>query len=151
MDILPLSLTNAGGGLDYDHKFLKSLAPIVEKRGGSWELKLDREVITGYERLWNDYCKTNGIAFSAQMTDEQLAEIFAHTSRPSIWASRYCLSEGSSKAAVNYCFKLSAKKENVAILFPGSNGIEWMDVFVHPARLETVYLLARRHGRFAAS
>lgn len=138
-------------GLDYDRKFLMSVSQIVEKSGGSWQLRLDREVIKGYEHLWNDYCMTSGIAVVTTLTDEQLGEIFSHTSKPGLWSTRNMLSEGSSRAAVNFCFKAAASSENVAMLFPGSNGIEWMDVFVHPDRLNSVYLLARRHGKFGAS
>ena len=138
-------------GLDYDRKFLKSVSPVVEKSGGSWQLRLDREVIKGYEHLWNDYCKTSGIAAVTVLTDEQLGEIFSHTSRPGLWSTRNMLSEGSSKAAVDFCFKAAASSENVALLFPGSNGIEWMDVFVHPDRLTSVYLTARCNGKFGAT
>jgi hypothetical protein len=137
-------------GIDYNKKFFKWVGPIIQKHGQSWRLRTELEVIRGWEPLWNSYCNTNGMAITARLSDEQMGDIFRHTSKPHLWSSISTLADGSSRAAVAFCQKAVTDPDVVAVLFPGSNGIEWMDIFAHPDRLPSLYVLARKHGKFSS-
>jgi hypothetical protein len=61
-----------------------------------------------------------------------------------VWGSRYQLLEGNSRAAVSYCFDVVKSGRVFAFLIPGSNGLEWIDVFADKERLPVLWDQAMR-------
>jgi hypothetical protein len=70
--------------------------------------------------------------------------ILAECYGPYVMASLYQIQEGSSKAAVSYCQKIAAESKHTAFLLPGSNGIEWTDVFANDEQLVALWNIARQ-------
>jgi hypothetical protein len=120
------------------------LARIGERRGRVWYLDHRCELVRGYEPLWNATCEHHGIAIATRLSLDETQRVLDHCGSPEVWGSKYQLYQGTSRAAVSYCFEVAASSEAMAFLIPGSNGMEWMDVFADEARLPILWDQAMR-------
>jgi hypothetical protein len=137
-------------GVSRQSRLLSLLEAIGERRGRVWHLDLRRELIRGYEPLWIAECEHRGIAIASRLTLEETQPILDSCGCPDAWGSRHQLLEGNSKAAVSYCYEVAKSGEAFAFLIPGSNGLEWMDVFADKERLPVLWDQAMRK-RFGGS
>jgi hypothetical protein len=120
------------------------LTQIGQRRGRTWYLDLGRELIRGYESLWNAQCEHQGIAIASRVSLDETQRILDRCGTPEVWGSRYQLYQGSSRAGVSYCFEVAQSAEAFAFLIPGSNGLEWIDVFADKVRLPILWDQAMR-------
>jgi hypothetical protein len=104
-----------------------------------WHLDLSKELLHGFEPLWNSHCEHSGIVLKCRMSFAESQPILAQCGRPDAWGSRYQLCQGTSKAAVSYCFEIAQASGAYAFLLPGSNGLEWMDVFANRDALPVLW------------
>jgi hypothetical protein len=131
-------------GVSRQSRLFALLAQIGIRRGRVWHLDLSLDLIRGYEALWNATCEHHGIAIAASLSLEETQLIFDSCGCPDAWGSRYQLSHGSSRAAVSYCFEVAHSDDAYAFLIPGSNGLEWIDVFADNERLPILWDQAMR-------
>ena len=120
------------------------LEQIGERRDRVWHLDLHRELVRGCESLWKAECEHRGIAIASRLSLEETQPILDRCGNPDVWGSRDQLLEGSSKAAVSFCYEVAASGEVLAFLVPGSNGLEWIDVFADKERLPILWDQAMR-------
>jgi hypothetical protein len=120
------------------------LEELGERRGRVWHLDVTRELICGYEPLWNAECEHQGIAIASRLSLDETQPILDSCGCPDAWGSRSQLCEGSSGAAVSYCFEVAESAEVFAFMIPGSNGLEWIDVFADKERLPILWDQAMR-------
>jgi hypothetical protein len=139
-------------GVSRQSRLFGLLEQLGQRRGRVWHLNLSRELIRGYEPLWNAEGEHLGIVIASQLSLAETQAILDNCGCPEAWGSRYQLLEGNSRAAVSYCFDVAKAAEAFAFLIPGSNGLEWIDVFADKERLPILWdqamrkRLARSHG-----
>ena len=131
-------------GVSRQSRLLSLLDAIGERRGRVWHLDLRRELVRGYEPLWIAECEHRGIAIASRLTLEETQPILDSCGCPDAWGSRHQLLEGNSKVAVSYCYEVAKSGEAFAFLIPGSNGLEWIDVFADKGRLPILWDQAMR-------
>jgi hypothetical protein len=131
-------------GVSRQSKLFGLLTQIGQRRGRVWYLDLGRELIRGYEPLWNAQCEHQGIAIASRISLDETQPIFDRWGSPEVWGSRYQLYQGTSRAAVSYCFEVAESAEAFAFLIPGSNGLEWIDVLADKERLPILWDQAMR-------
>ena len=107
------------------------LSLIGTRAGRVWHLEPTRELVRGYEPIWNSVCEHNGIVIVSRPALSESQTILDNCGCPDAWGSRYQLYQGTSRAAVSHCFEVARSGEQFAFLIPGSNGLEWMDVFAN--------------------
>lgn len=134
-------------GLKQDPELLALAQPIATPRKGIWFLDLSRELLRGYEPLWNGYCRRDSIVIVTSISPDECADVFTYCRRPDVWSSFNMICEGNSRAAVKHCREVSREGGQVAFCFSGSNALEWMDVFAPPERLEALFHLASARAR----
>ena len=120
------------------------LSTIGTRVGRVWQLKPTRELVRGYEPIWNSVCEHNGIVIVSRLALSESQSILDHCGCPDAWGSRYQLYQGTSRAAVSHCFDVARSGEQFAFLIPGSNGLEWMDVFANEKYLPILWDQAMR-------
>jgi hypothetical protein len=131
-------------GISPRSKLFDLVRQIGQRQERVWRLDVTRELVHGYEPIWNACCEHNGIALRCHLTVPESQPIFAHCSRPDVWLSRYQLCQGTSRAAVAYCFDVARASDDMVFLIPGSNGLEWMDVFANAQILPLLWEQALR-------
>lgn len=119
------------------------LRAIVSELGRSdsrvWRLDTRRELVEGFEDLWNAKCEHNGIAIVVPFSSPQIERALAACGKPDVWASRNQIFTGTSRKAVAHCFDAVASDDVCAFLIPGSNGLEWLDVFAREPRIAELW------------
>jgi hypothetical protein len=134
-------------GLRRDYPFLSAINPILTASRGAWNVRLDRDPIRGFEPLWNDYLCHNGLVIATSLTPCEAESIFRYTTVPDVHNSVYQLHQGTSRAAIRYCKRLTQQPGMTAFCIPGSNGLEWIDVFAADELLQELYQVACQRGR----
>jgi len=140
-------------GVSRQSRLFGLLEQIGERRGRVWHLDLRHELARGYEPLWNAECEHRGIAIASRLSLEEMQPILDRCGCPDAWGSRHQLLEGNSKAAVSYCYEVAELGDAFAFLIPGSNGLEWIDVFADKERLPVLWdqAMRKRLGGSAAA
>lgn len=134
-------------GLQADYEFLHQVTPILTRHRGAWNVRLDRDPIRGFEPLWNDDRCHDGIVIAAPLAPADAEPIFRHCSVPGTWGSVYQLYQGTSRAAIRHCQRLTERPGMVAFCISGSNCLEWLDIFAADDLLQELYRVACRCGR----
>jgi hypothetical protein len=120
------------------------LSQIGKRESRVWDVDVRREVVKGYEPLWNSVCEHNGLVVVTRPSLGETQAILDNCGRPESWGSRYQLYQGNSRAAVSYCLDVVRSRSAFAFLFSGSNGLEWMDVFANSEQLPVLWDQAMR-------
>jgi hypothetical protein len=84
-------------GISRQSRLFGLLEQIGERRGRVWYLNLSRELIRGYEPLWNAECEHQGIAIASRLSLDETQPILDCCGSPEAWASRYQLYQGTSR------------------------------------------------------
>ena len=133
-------------GLDPDSDVGKLLKPALIRGKGVWLLDTSQELLQPFEAFWRSYCETDGIAIITRMTADSAKQVLSHCTKPDTWSSTYMIAEGSSKSAVAYCRK-ATESGAIVFLIPGSNGLEWIDIFAPPEVLEELFRWSTAYGK----
>jgi hypothetical protein len=129
-------------GFRKNSELTERLVHIAQLRGRVWNLDLGQELIRGHERLWNEGCVHHGIVIVSSVSPQDMQPILTECHGPYVMASLYQIQEGNSKAAVSYCQKIAEETNHTAFLLPGSNGIEWADIFANDDQLVALWSIA---------
>ena len=111
------------------------LKQIGEPRDGAWHLDISREIVRNYESLWNAQCEHRGIVIVSRPPLGETQKVFDYCGNPDVWGGRAQLREGNAAAAVSHCCEVVKSGDAIAFLIPGSNGLEWIDVFADKERI----------------
>jgi hypothetical protein len=133
-------------GIKKASNLFEYIKPITsEYRKGCIFLDLTKEVVKGYERLWNaDLFERSSIVIVTDYDKKKMKEILGHCGKARIWASRYMLNLGQSKAAIRYC-QSAAQGTKVAISL--ANSIEYMDLFAQQELLLELFRVSKLQGK----
>jgi hypothetical protein len=127
-----------------DSRAVREAAAILSPEPHRLRITLDREVIRGYERLWNAGAGKRGtIAIKSRITEDRLDALFGLCGSAWSWEPK----------AEREVFGMPALRYVAAEVSPGcrvfllsrSNGIEWLGVYGVPD--EVARLLALAEGR----
>jgi hypothetical protein len=135
-----------------DPEILALLSSIAERKRGYVELDVSKELVRGYERLWNTSSWGRGsIVVVCEPARLEPADVLHYCEGPWTWSSRYQMLKGTPRAAVAFA-ESAAVGGRYAFLFSASNGIEWMEVFapthLAAASFETAAKTCRKFKRF---
>jgi hypothetical protein len=98
-------------GVSRQSRLYSLLNEIGQRCGRVWYLDLGKEIIRGYEPLWNAACEHQGIAIASRLSLGETQRILDSCGSPDVWGSRYQLYQGTSRAAVSYCFEVAKPGE----------------------------------------
>ncbi|TGK04020.1 hypothetical protein EHO59_10920 [Leptospira semungkisensis] len=112
-------------GIDVSSELYQLASPILIKSKGKFEIDLSKEVIDGFEYLWNAHSWKRGSILIVLPNNFNFESILEKCHSIGIFTNP---NTGNSISAIK-----SAKKEvendNISVLLPASNGIEWMQVY----------------------
>lgn len=128
-------------GLKEDTELFHQCTDILSSTRSKYQLDLKKEVIKGYEQLWNATGWQRG-SILIFIEPEKLKElnIFPSCYDPSILENP---NSGESIAAIKFCKNVINKEKIVGLCFSASNGIEWMKVYAEKDILKGLYECAR--------
>src|SRR6266478_5580768 len=109
------------------------LKKIAKYRGGSWEFDLSKELIKGYEPIWND----RGIVIVTEAPARELAPTFAECERGESWPAgrRPWWKFAGPKKVGQHCKKIVRKRDAAAFLIYGVVYTFDIEVFAREKRL----------------
>jgi hypothetical protein len=114
----------------------KSILSSIEKGVLSVKKKfveLDKDVgmSRGNEYIWNISGGVRGtivVSIPVKKLTAAFENILVNANAPIVWSSRNQLIKGHTRSAIRFAVKCT-EEDKVALCFPASNGIEWMDIF----------------------
>lgn len=124
-------------GLKKDTGLFQQCTDILSFTRNKYKLDLKKEVIKGYEQLWNTTGWQRG-SILIFLEPEKLKELNIFTScyDPSISENP---NSGESAAAIRFCKDVVTKEKLVSLCFSASNGIEYMKVYAESDTLKELY------------
>lgn len=124
-------------GLKKDTELFHRSADILSYTCNKHKLDVNKEVLKGYEQLWNSTGWQRG-SILIFLEPEKLKELNIFTScyDPSISENP---NSGESAAAIKFCKSIINKEKVVGLCFSASNGIEWMKVYADKHILKELY------------
>jgi hypothetical protein len=135
-------------GLDPQARLARLIQPIVVPDRSKWRLRLDQEVITGYGLLWCAGLRGCGTILLLIPADlDLLSPILQHGFGPQLVSN---IGAGHTRSAIDFARRATADGRTAAFAFPGSNGIEEVDVFAREDVLESLFMLAAQVCQFPA-
>ncbi|MET1122160.1 hypothetical protein [Priestia megaterium] len=124
-------------GLKKDTELFHQCADILSLTHNKYQLDLTKEVIKGYEQLWNATGWQRG-SILIFLEPKKLKElnIFTVCYDPGILDNP---NTGENSAAIRFCENVVSKKKLVGLCFSASNGIEWMKIYAEKDLLKDLY------------
>lgn len=120
-------------GLSKESELYQKNSDILINDKKKFKLDLSKECIKGHEHLWNATGWERGsIVIILENNESLFKDIFKNCYEPGLCATP---NSGNSLSAARKC-KEEALKSNIAICFPASNGIEWMQIYATPQLTE---------------
>lgn len=130
-------------GVPGDSRAVREAAAILAQERGRLRLTLDREVIRGYERLWNAGSGQRGtIAIKSRITDERLDVLFRFCGNAWRWEPK-AEREVFGSASLRFAASEVAPGCRVFLL-SRSNGIQWLGVYALPDESQRLFESAQR-------
>ncbi|MDN3233359.1 hypothetical protein [Priestia megaterium] len=127
-------------GLNQDTKLFHQCTDILSLIRNKYQLDLKKEVIKGYEQLWNATGWQRGsILVFLELEKLKDLNIFTSCYDPGILDNP---NTGESIAAIRFCKGVISKEKKVGLCFSASNGIEWMKVYAEKDTLKELYQCA---------
>lgn len=127
-------------GLNKDTELFHQCTDILSLTRNKYQLNLKKEVIKGYEQLWNSTGWQRGsILVFLELEKLKELEIFTSCYDPDILDNP---NTGESIAAIRFCKGVISKEKKVGLCFSASNGIEWMKVYAEKDTLKELYQCA---------
>ena len=128
-------------GLNKGTELFHQCTDILSFTRNKYQLDLKKEVIRGYERLWNATGWQRGsILIFLELETLKKLNIFTSCYDPGILDNP---NTGESNAAIRFCKDVISKERKVGLCFSASNGIEWMTVYANKDALKELYKFAR--------
>jgi hypothetical protein len=131
-------------GIPSQSNLFKLVSRVGHRRSRIWRLDTSRELVHDYEPLWNSCCEHKGIVIVSRLELSDTQPILDQCGRPDAWGSRYQLYQGTSRAAIAFCFEAAQSSDVCVFALSGSNGMHWMDVFANEKRLPVLWDQAMR-------
>ena len=125
-------------GLRNDSEMLRLNNSILVWDKGKYKFDKNMDCITGHEYLWNATSWKRGSIVMILRRDFDFREIFRHCYRPGITENP---NTGNSPSATKRC-KEEVKRGNIAICFPASNGIEWVQIYTDTGHIDKLWEVA---------
>lgn len=124
-------------GLKKDTELFQQCTDILSFTRNKYKLDLKKEVIEGYEQLWNATGWQRGsILIFLESEKLKKLNIFTSCYDPSISENP---NSGESAAAIRFCKDVVTKEKLVGLCFSASNGIECMKVYAEYHTLKELY------------
>ncbi|MHB9130919.1 MAG: hypothetical protein ACYDBB_07485 [Armatimonadota bacterium] len=116
-------------------------------RRGYLEVDLSREVVKGFEAVWNlSGWERGSIVLGGDFDEQEFGDIVSWCGGPEYWSSLYQITKGTSAAAIRYAQSI-ATAGATAFSFSASNGIDFMDIFPPPTKVHYYYKIAKERCR----
>jgi hypothetical protein len=126
----------------------KLIEPIVLDQQGSIKLDLNKEVVQGFEALWNATSWRRGaIAIRLKASELNWEALLKYCAGPHVWAATAERRKVIPDAAVRWCNDFTRAPGRVAACFSASNGIQGLELFAAPEKLFPLYRLAEKNCR----
>ena len=127
-------------GLKKDDELVKLNLDILINEKGKYKIDISKECIIGHEKLWNATRWNRGSIIIVIEKDKiNFSEIFKNTFYLGLL---YTPNSGNTISAIKKC-KEEFEKDNIAICFSASNGIEWMQIYAKDNTFEEILKNAR--------
>lgn len=127
-------------GLKKDDELVKLNSDILINEKGKYKIDISKECIIGHEKLWNAIRWERGSIIIVIEKDKiNFSEIFKNTFYSGLLNTP---NSGNTISAIKKC-KEEAEKDNIAICFSASNGIEWMQIYAKDNTFEEILKIAR--------
>ncbi|MED4002544.1 hypothetical protein [Priestia aryabhattai] len=124
-------------GLKKDTELFQQCTDIFSFTRNKYKLESKKEVIKGYEQLWNATGWQRGsILIFLESEKLKKLNIFTSCYDPSISENP---NSGESAAAIRFCKDVVTKEKLVGLCFSASNGIEYMKVYAESDTLKELY------------
>lgn len=124
-------------GLKKDTELFQQCNDILSFTRNKYKLDLKKEVIKGYEQLWNATGWQRGsILIFLEPEKLKKLNIFTSCYDPSISENP---NSGESAAAIRFCKDIVTKEKLVGLCFSASNGIEYMKVYAGNDTFKELY------------
>jgi hypothetical protein len=116
-------------GLKRDSELFINNASILINDKGKYKFDTSQECIKGHENLWNvTGWKRGSIVIIIADNKLDFSTVFENCYRPALSGTP---NQGNTLSATKKC-KEEARKNNLGICFPASNGLEWMEIYGTP-------------------
>ena len=120
-------------GLKKESELFINNANILINDRGKYKFDISQECVKGHEYLWNvTGWKRGSIVIIIDENKFDFQTVFKNCYRPALSATP---NTGNTLSATKKC-KEEATKNNIAICFPASNGLEWMQIYATPEMTE---------------
>lgn len=127
-------------GLTERSAVFKAAKGILTRVKGKYRVALEGDPISGHELFWNAQGGQRGtIVILIPRAKFDAKRIFSHCK--DVWSFDNFLT-GHSPAAIRFARESVIASDSVAVCLPRNNGIEWMDVYVNPKRVQKLYDIA---------
>ncbi|MGG0343299.1 hypothetical protein ABEY50_24885 [Priestia megaterium] len=124
-------------GLKKDTELFQQCTDILSFTRNKYKLDLKKEVIEGYEQLWNATGWQRGsILIFLEPEELKKLNIFTSCYDPRISENP---NSGESAAAIKFCKDIVTKEKLIGLCFSASNGIEYMKVYAESDTLKELY------------
>lgn len=121
---------------------MKQAKDIIVREGKRWRLSVDKEIIRGYEALWNSAAGDRGtVVLLSRIASEQLTELFSYCGKAWTWdtsSERAVFTAPALKYATDH-----ATDQDRVFIFSLTNGIEWMGIYSHHEDNERLFAKAQ--------
>ena len=112
-------------GIKKDSELYQIASPILINSKGKFEIDLSKDVINGYEYLWNAHGWKRGSILIVLPYNYNFKSILEKCHGIGIFDNP---NTGNSMSAIKNA-KKEEKNNNISVVFSASNGIEWMQVY----------------------
>jgi len=124
-------------GLKKDTDLFNKCTDVIDWSHNKYKLNLRKEVIKGYESLWNATGWRRGsIVVFIDLEEFMNLNIFSFCYDPSIWENP---NSGESMAAIRFCKRKVEKDKVIGLCFSASNGIQYMKLYATEDILKSLY------------
>jgi hypothetical protein len=127
-----------------DSSIWSASSQILEPHRGKHRIRTDLEMIRGHEVLWNATGGERGtIVILIDAVSLLNLGILRYCSRPSLTEN---MGAAHTPSALRWAKRRVSQTGTAAVLLPGTNGIEWMDVLAEPELSLSLFDHAYRHN-----
>lgn len=134
-------------GLKKKAEIYSAITAIISKETRAFLcLDITKEILHGYEKLWNVRFRGRGTILLVLKPPMALSqEVFVHCSAPDVMSSMTQLCKAHTASAIRDAIQLQ-NSGSLCICFPANNGIEWIDIFAPMSELLRLFDIAQEVG-----
>ena len=124
-------------GLKEGSEIYEIALPILIKSKGKYEIDLSKEVISEHEYLWNSHGWKRGSILIILPNSFDFNTIIENCHSTGIF---YNPNTGNTLSAIKKA-KKEVENNNISVILPASNGIEWMQVYYDKEKSKDLFKL----------